>query len=114
MATYRAELKDILTAAIGFAKNNPNRVFMLSTPDWGVTPFAAGSDRAKIANEIDGFNAVAQEECKKRNIRYIDITPLSRTALNDASLVASDKLHFSGKMYQLWAAKASPIVVSLF
>jgi lysophospholipase L1-like esterase len=114
MATYRIELRDILTTAIGFAKNNPSRVFVLSTPDWGVTPFAAGNDRAKIANEIDGFNAVAQEECKKLNIIYIDITPLSRTALGDASLVASDKLHFSGKMYQLWAEKALTVVKSLF
>ncbi len=114
LATYRTELRDILTTAIGFAKNKPERVFMLSTPDWGVTPFAAGSNQAKIANEIDGFNAVAQEECKKLSIKYIDITPLSKTALNNASLVASDQLHFSGKMYQLWAEKALPVVLSLF
>ncbi len=114
MATYRTELRDILTTAIGFAKNKPERVFMLSTPDWGVTPFGVGSNRSNIANEIDGFNAVAQEECKKLNIKYIDITPLSRTALNNPTLVASDQLHFSGKMYQLWAEKAMPVVLSFF
>jgi lysophospholipase L1-like esterase len=113
MATYRLELRDILKIAIAFAKNRPERVFMLSTPDWGVTPFGASSDRAKIANEIDGFNAVAQEECKSLHIAYIDITVLSRTALNDASLVASDQLHFSGKMYQLWVNQSLPIVREL-
>jgi hypothetical protein len=36
----------------------------------------------------------------------MDITEISRTALNDPSMVASDQLHFSGKMYGLWAAQA--------
>ena len=112
-AIYRTELREILTKAIGLAQNKPERVVMLSTPDWGVTPFAVGSDRSKIANEIDNFNAVAQEECKKLNIKYIDITPISRTAFGNATLVASDKLHFSGKMYQLWADKALSVVKSL-
>ncbi|WP_428653968.1 SGNH/GDSL hydrolase family protein [Runella sp.] len=107
---YRTELRELLQQAIGFAGGNIERVFMLSTPDWGVTPFAKGSDQAKIAGEIDAFNAVAQEECKKLGILFIDITPLSRTARNDVSLVAKDGLHFSGKMYRQWAEFALPTV----
>ena len=113
-AIYRTELREILTKAIGLAQNKPERVVMLSTPDWGVTPFAESNNRTKIATEIDNFNAVAQEECKKLNIKYIDITPVSRTAFGNVSLVASDKLHFSGKMYQLWADKALLEVKRLF
>lgn len=107
---YRTELRELLQQTIGFAGGNIERVFMLSTPDWGVTPFAKGSDQAKIAGEIDAFNAVAQEECKKLGILFIDITPLSRTARNDVSLVAKDGLHFSGKMYRQWAELALPTV----
>lgn len=107
---YRMELQDLLQQAIGFAGGNIQRVFMLSTPDWGVTPFARGSDTKKIASEIDAFNEVAQQECEKLGIAFIDITALSRTAQNDASMITYDQLHFSGKMYRQWAEKALPTV----
>ena len=86
---------------------------MLSTPDWGVTPFAKGSDQAKTASEIDAFNQVAKEECEKLGIAFVDITPISRTAKNDVSQIANDGLHFSGKMYRQWAEKALPTVQRL-
>lgn len=110
---YRTELQELLQQAIGFAGGNIERVFMLSTPDWGVTPFAKGSDQDKTASEIDAFNQVALEECEKLGIAFIDITPLSRVAKNDISLIADDQLHFSGKMYRQWAEKALPTVQRL-
>lgn len=107
---YRTEFRELLQTAIRFAGGKTNRVFILSIPDWGVSPFAQGRDGQKIADEIDAFNAVAQEEAKKLNITYIDITPTSRTAAGDASQFASDGLHFSGKQYKLWAEKTLPAV----
>ena len=110
---YRTELQELLQQAIGFAGGNIERVFMLSTPDWGVTPFAKGSDQAKTASEIDAFNQVAKEECEKLGIAFVDITPISRTAKNDVSQIANDGLHFSGKMYRQWAETALPTVQRL-
>ncbi|MEZ4900583.1 MAG: SGNH/GDSL hydrolase family protein [Spirosomataceae bacterium] len=113
LPTYRTELRDLLQQCIGFTGGYIDRVFVLSIPDWGVTPFAKGADQAKIATEIDAFNQVAKEECEKLGIVFLDITPISRTALNDTSLIADDGLHFSGKMYRLWAEKALPVVQRL-
>ncbi len=110
---YRTELQNLLQTAIRFAKGNKNHVFVLSIPDWGVTPFAKGRDQKQIAAEIDAFNAVYKAECEKAGVAYIDITPSSRTAKNDVSLIASDDLHFSGKMYQQWAEQALPVVEKL-
>ncbi|MGA0557164.1 SGNH/GDSL hydrolase family protein [Larkinella sp. VNQ87] len=112
---YRTEVRALLQTARRFAGNSPNRVFVLSIPDWGVTPFAAGSgrDRQQIAREIDAFNAVAQDECRKASIAYIDITPTSRAAAGDRSQIADDDLHFSGKQYRLWAEQALPVVKTL-
>ena len=107
---YRTELRDLLNRSVQLAAGRPDRVLVLSTPDWGVTPAAAGRDRAQIAREIDAFNQVEREECEKLKIKYVvDITPLSRTALNDAAQIASDDLHFSGKMYRQWAALTLPV-----
>ncbi|WP_373514434.1 SGNH/GDSL hydrolase family protein [Persicitalea sp.] len=110
---YRTEFRSLLDTSVKLAKGNKKRVFVLSTPDWGVSPFGKSSDRAKISREIDAFNAVAKEECEKAGILYIDITPISRSGLNDPSMFAPDDLHFSGKMYGLWAKEALPKVKAL-
>jgi len=41
---------------------------------------------------------------------WMDITPLSRTAGFDPTLVARDGLHFSGEMYRRWVALMLPAV----
>lgn len=103
---YQKEFSELLRIAIRYANGNSKHVFVLSIPDWGVTPFASGSDRERIANEIDAFNTVAKEACAKYDIRFIDITPISRKALNNPIYMANDNLHFSGAMYTLWADAA--------
>jgi lysophospholipase L1-like esterase len=99
---YRKEFAALLQRAIAFAGGKPARVVVLSIPDYGVTPFAEGSDRAAIAAAIDRFNAINKEETKKANARYVDVTPISRK--KEPDLIAEDGLHPSGKMYKEWAA----------
>ena len=95
---YRDEFASLLSRAISLAR----LTVVVSIPDWGVTPFAEGRDRAKIAREIDAYNAVSREEAAKRNVRYADITPISR---QNPLMVASDGLHPSGEMYALWTVE---------
>lgn len=97
---YRAQFTGLLQRAIGFAGGDPRKVIVVSIPDWGVTPFAEGRDRAKIAREIDQFNAINREEALRAGARYVDITPISRR--DDPSLVAADGLHPSAKQYGEW------------
>ncbi|WP_229209713.1 SGNH/GDSL hydrolase family protein [Dyadobacter koreensis] len=110
---YRSEFVKLLQKSISFAGGKNNRVFVLSIPDWGSTP-AGSSGRELIGKEIDQYNEVAKEECAKAKILFIDITPTSKKALTDISLVATDGLHYSGKMHQLWVDEASPEVKKLF
>ncbi len=105
---YRAQFAALLQRAIAFAGGRPGRVLVLSIPDWGVTPFAAGRDREAIASAIDLFNAVNREETARAGARYIDVTPVSREAARQAALIASDGLHPSGQMYTAWTALALP------
>ena len=102
---YRVEFRNLLNTSIKFAKNDAAKVIVLSIPDWGKTPFARGQDTQKIASEIDAFNNVAKEECKKLNIVFIDITEITRKN-TDTSMFAIDGLHYSGKMHRLWAMEA--------
>jgi lysophospholipase L1-like esterase len=105
---YREGFVFLLNKAVEYAGGDPNRVIVLSIPDWGVTPFASSRDSKTIAMEINQFNAVNEEESKKAGAHYIDVTPVSREAVNDPTLIASDGLHPSGKMYAEWAKLAYP------
>ena len=110
---YREQFIFLLNKSIEYAGGNPNRVIVLSIPDWGVTPFAGGRDREKIAKEIDEFNSVNREESEKAGVHYFDITPISRGAADEPDLTAGDGLHPSGKMYRIWAEMILPIAFDI-
>jgi lysophospholipase L1-like esterase len=99
---YKKEFKNLLVNAIAFAGNKPKHVFVLSIPDWGITPFGKASGRPNISEEIDQFNAINLQETQAAGANYIDITPISKKAAEDVSLLASDGLHPSAKMYEEW------------
>jgi lysophospholipase L1-like esterase len=107
---YTQQFEALLQQAIGFANNNKKHVFVLSIPDWGVTPFAKEKNSATIAHEIDSFNAVNKMFAEKYGVFYIDITPGTRLAANDLSLLATDQLHYSGKEHLNWATKLSAAI----
>jgi lysophospholipase L1-like esterase len=94
---YREDLRSLLVEAVAFAGVRPGRVVVLSIPDWGVTPFAADRDRARIGAEIDRFNLVGREEAQRAGARFVDVTPTSREGNED--WVAADGLHPSGRQY---------------
>jgi lysophospholipase L1-like esterase len=88
---------------------------VVSIPDWGATPFGknSGKNPQTIANEIDNFNTASQEITLAAGISYTNITPASRNAATDISLVASDGLHPSGKMYAEWASALLPKIANV-
>lgn len=100
---YETEFNFLLEQAIAFAGNKSANVFVLSIPDWGVTPFAADKDVVKIANEIDEYNAACKKITLQHNCTFIDITTSQRADAHDAEMLASDGLHPSGKEYAKWA-----------
>ncbi len=105
---YRLHFTQCLQNAIALAGNKKDHVFVLSIPDYSVTPFSQNSDTAQIRKGIDEFNAINKEITLSFNISYTDITPFTREAKNDASLIANDGLHPSGKEYAKWAAVLAP------
>ena len=109
----RGPLRALLTDAVGFAGNQPKHVIVISIPDWGVTPFAAGRDSAAIAGEIDRFNRIQKEEADGAGVHYIDVTAISREARNDSRLVASDGLHPSGLMHVRWMQAVLPAATEI-
>jgi lysophospholipase L1-like esterase len=109
MDEYKTEFTLLLNRSIQYAGNKPTHVFVLSIPDYSVTPFASGSDRARIAAEIDQFNSANRTISLQLGVNYLDITSISREA--DPSLIAGDGLHPSGKQYKRWADLLVPLML---
>ncbi|MFN4285879.1 MAG: SGNH/GDSL hydrolase family protein [Lacibacter sp.] len=108
---YAVQFEQLLQQAINYAGDRPKRVIVLSIPDWGVTPFAAGRDRMKIAAEIDAFNAVNERISQEYSVHYINITPLTREAATNPKLLAGDGLHPSGAEYARWALLLKEVIL---
>ena len=83
---------------------------MLSIPDYSVTPFASGFNIDKISNEIDAFNEINKRVALSSNVQYLDITPSTREAKNNLTLIAGDGLHPSGLEYKKWAERLGPLI----
>ena len=111
---YREDFRFMLGKALEYAGGDPDRVVVLSIPDWGFTPYAADRDTEPISLQIDEFNAVNLEETKSAGAHYVDVTIISRMGMDDFELIAHDRLHPSGKMYGLWVEKVLPVVQDIF
>ncbi|MDB5273168.1 MAG: lipolytic protein family [Chitinophagaceae bacterium] len=109
IAAYEKQFAQLVDRAIVLAKSKKGRVIVLSIPDYGCTPFGAGS-KAKIGKEIDAFNEVNKRIAFKKGVHYVDITPISREASSHPALVAEDRLHPSGLMYKQWTELLLPEV----
>ena len=109
-ATYRTRFTQCLQKAVQLSANRTSRVFVLSIPDYSATPFVPASDKARVSREIDWFNAINKQVTLLNNIAYIDITPSTRLAAIDPTLIANDGLHPSGKQYAVWAQMLAPLI----
>lgn len=105
---YKKEFQELLDIAIKFADNSPSRVFVVSIPDYGVTPFGQKKEPEKISREIDFYNEINRELAEMLSVEYFDITGISRQANNDPEMVAADGLHPSEKMYRQWVELMLP------
>jgi len=112
--TYTQQLNQLLNVAAAYVHGYVNRVFVISIPDWSVTPYAANMDKAQIAAGVALFNAINQEQCKKFGANYLDVSALSELAGTDATLTSTDGLHPSGKMYGLWVNQFLSKVITTF
>ena len=107
LQNYREEFSALLERAVALAGGDAGRVLVLSIPDWGVTPFARDGNRdlARIADEIDDYDAVNREVSESRGAVWRDITDLTRDFGARRDMLADDGLHPSGAMYALWVER---------
>ena len=108
-ATYQANLDAILDALL--QRVPPGHIVVVTTPDYTLTPQGSSyGDPTRQSARIAAFNKVLQQEAMTRGLTLVDITSVADLVPNDASLLASDGLHPSGKQYAGWVELIAPRV----
>lgn len=113
ISQYMEEFERLLNKAITFAEGNAQRVFVVSIPNYGVTPFGQQRGEDRIRQELLEYDAIADSIAASYGIPFVNITPISEGAKEDETLVADDNLHPSGKQYTLWVEEILPVVLQL-
>jgi lysophospholipase L1-like esterase len=110
LENYRAEFRRLLERAIVLAGKRPERVIVVSIPDWGVTRFGreSGRDVTQIARAIDAYNAANAQIAKMLQVRYVDVTAASRADSDRAEMLVADGLHPSAAAYRHWTERILP------
>ncbi len=105
---YAQRFTVLLEKAIQLARGDKSHVFVLSIPDYSVTPFVTDAEKERVRREVDLFNGINKRITEIFGISYTDITPSSREGATNPALIASDGLHPSGSEYRKWAEMLAP------
>ncbi|MEO8582939.1 MAG: SGNH/GDSL hydrolase family protein [Flavitalea sp.] len=108
---YRVRFTDLLQKSIALAGNNPSHVFVVSIPDYSVTPFVGTSNKKEVSKAIELFNRINFEITRDYKCRYTDVTSISRQSAS-SDMIAGDGLHPSGKQYHLWAVDLAKAITA--
>ena len=107
---YETRFTQLIEKSISLANSLPSHVFVLSIPDYSVTPFAMPYNVDRIKKQIDEFNEINKRISLSYNVQYLDITPSTREAKSNLALICSDGLHPSGLEYKKWAERLGPLM----
>ena len=107
---FQSEFDSLLNITIDLV--GKERLFIVSIPDYGVTPFGSNNSE-NIAEDIDLYNNYIEERCSLEGLAFINITEISRQLGDSEGALASDNLHPSGSQYAKWVEELFPIVLNL-
>lgn len=103
VADFSNDLHFLVNKSIHLCRQEQKGVWLLSIPDWTITPFASQPDQ-RDRFPLTAFNEVVRNTAAAMGVNYLDITPSSREAAKEPGGLCLDGLHYSGKTYDRWAS----------
>lgn len=110
---YKQEFTWLIKRAIKYADGKPERVFVVSIPNYGVTPFGLQKGENKIREELLIYDSIADSIASSYGIPFVNITPISEKAKQDPTFIAPDQLHPSAQQYREWVKLITPIAENI-
>jgi lysophospholipase L1-like esterase len=108
---YSTGFQKLLLNSIELAGGRPERVIVVSIPDYSVTKFGEQFGSAKIKAGVDYFNIINKRLAQSKGVYYVNVTEISQRAAEDSTLLGLDGLHPSAKMYAEWVTLIRPVVL---
>lgn len=109
---YESEFPELVQTAITAANGNKDRIIIVSIPDYAYTVFGQNfGNPEETSQEIDMYNAFAENYALQEAITFVNITDITRLGLEQPSLVASDGLHPSELAYSKFVERLLPFAI---
>jgi len=87
---------------------------LITIPDFSVTPEGPKYSKGRnIPEGLKKFNQIIKDEAEKRNLKCVDIFPISQKMKDNPDLISKDNLHPSAKEYAIWEKLIYPVVYGL-
>lgn len=109
LEAYEIEFAALLDRSVGLAGGNADRVFVVSIPDYGYTPFGQPNQMA-ISQDLMLFNSACSVLTANAGIFHYNITGISQQWPSANNWVAQDGLHPSQNQYAAWVASFAEAV----
>lgn len=108
---YETELIQLIDTAVGLVGADPEKLIIVSIPDYAFTPFGQSFNPEKISSELDRYNEFAQQYSQANKLSYVYITDITRRGLDEQNLVAGDRLHPSALAYSQFVNRIMPLAL---
>ncbi len=100
---FKTDFIKLVDTAIEYADGNKSSVFIISIPNYGVTPFGI-SNQESTTIDLELYNTLIDSICKERELSFFNVTDISLEAENREDYRAKDDLHPSAIQYGDWVA----------
>ena len=107
---FKQQYENLLTQAIKLTGNHKRRLILITIPDYSKTPFAVNANQEKIAHEIEVYNSLVKALATQYHVQVLELAALPSSAVEEAKLVAADKLHPSEHQYRIWAEHLTKLI----
>ncbi len=103
-----------LSNATDHGQLTTDKLVLITIPDFSVTPEGPKYSNGKnISEGLQEFNTIIKNEAKKRNLKCVDIFPVSQNMKDNPDLVSKDNLHPSAREYAIWENLIYPVVYEM-
>jgi len=103
---FEQEFPELVNTAIQKGKGKKENLIVVSIPDYAYTPYGQGS--TTISQGINQYNVYIENYCVQNNIKFVNITDITKQGLAQPNLVASDGLHPSTLAYNKFVERILP------
>ncbi|MCL6273627.1 SGNH/GDSL hydrolase family protein [Muricauda sp. 2012CJ35-5] len=109
---FTMEFSELVEHSINLANNKPERVILISIPDYTYSSLGSVYASDEDSSEIDKCNGFIATIAEQTGCQFADFTDISRKGLEKPEYIAPDGLHLSALAYEEFVSRIQPMAYS--